>query len=249
MRTIRVLVYVLAACSAALALASQHEAASLQAQLAAADRPEGDKARDGARKPADVLEFLGITRGQTVMDVIASGGYYTEVLSIAVGPEGTVYAQNPSIVLLFREGANDKALTARLSGGRLGNVRRWDRELDDLALNPGTLDAALTALNFHDVYNNNPDEAVEMLRSLHALLRPGGVLGVIDHVGVAGADNVALHRVEKDKVIAAAREAGFELAGESTLLASAADDHSGMVFAPALRSNTDRFLLKLVKPG
>ena len=38
-----------------------------------------------------------------------------EVLSYAVGPDGTVYAQNPAFVLKFREGANDKEMTLRLA--------------------------------------------------------------------------------------------------------------------------------------
>lgn len=44
----------------------------------------------------------------TVIDMIAAGGYSTEVLSGAVGGSGTVHAQNPARVLQLRDGANDR---------------------------------------------------------------------------------------------------------------------------------------------
>ena len=98
-----------------------HHADTPRAALDGPSRPEADKARDAGRRPADVMTFLGFRAGDTVMDVIAGGGYYTEVLSLAVGEGGTVYAQNPHAALQFRDGANDKALTERLSGDRLAN--------------------------------------------------------------------------------------------------------------------------------
>ena len=57
--------------------------------------------RDEVRRPAEVLSFLGIGNGMTVLDVYAAGGYYTFILSKAVGPDGTVYAQNTSRGLRF----------------------------------------------------------------------------------------------------------------------------------------------------
>src|SRR3954463_5692878 len=65
------------------------------AQLAAvADkaRPEADSKRDADRKPAEMLEFAGVAPGQTVVDLIPGGGYFTRIFSKAVGPKGTVYA-------------------------------------------------------------------------------------------------------------------------------------------------------------
>lgn len=233
----------------AVAHASHHEAAALRAALDDPSRPEADRARDGGRKPADVIAFLGFADGMRVMDMIAAGGYYTEVLSLAVGGTGTVYAQNPPAVLKFRDGVNDKALTERLADDRLANVVRIDADFAELDLAPASLDGAITALNFHDVYNRDPDAAVGMLKIMKDLLVPGGVLGIIDHAGAAGADNAALHRIEKDRVIDAARAAGFEVVGDSDLLANPEDARAQMVFAPEIRGRTDRFLLKLQKPG
>ena len=221
----------------------------LAARLASGDRTEADKARDAGRRPAAVIEFLGIESGMTVMDLIAAGGYYTDILSEAVGPKGHVYAQNVEFVLKFRDGANDKAMTARLAGGRLANVERLDRELDDLSLPPNSLDAVLTALNFHDIYNGTgPEAAQAMLAAVKNVLKPGGVLGLIEHAGNADADNEKLHRLEESKAIAAAERAGFVVEATSDVLRHPEDDRTKFVFAEGMRGATDRFVLKLRKP-
>lgn len=212
-------------------------------------RPAADKARDAGRKPSDVIAYLGIEPGMQVLDLVAAGGYYTEVLSKAVGPDGRVHAQNPPSLLKFRDGAYDKELSARLSGARLGNVERLDVDLQSLEIPPGSLDAAFTALNFHDVYNRDPKAAQGMLALTFRLLKPGGVLGLIDHVGDPDKDNTKLHRIDPALVRAAVQQAGFEIDGESSLLAVPTDGHDAFVFDPTVRGNTDRFLLRLRKPS
>jgi predicted methyltransferase len=224
-------------------------AAALAERLAAADRSEADRARDAGRKPAEVLAFVGIEPGMQVLDAIAAGGWYSEVLAAAVGPEGRVYAQNPAFVLKFREGANDKALTARLADGRLPNVVRFDGDLVDLPVPDGSLDAAFTALNFHDVYNREDGEqaAAAFLNGGARKLKPGAVLGIVDHVGIAGQDNEKLHRIEPGRVEAVVAKSPFVLEAVGDVLASPTDDHTENVFAPALRGHTDRFVLRLRK--
>jgi predicted methyltransferase len=241
-----VLAFALLAASPAFAAGA---AARLTEQLAAAPRSDADKALDEGRKPAEVIAFLGIEPGAVVMDVIAAGGWYSEVLSVAVGPEGRVYAQNSDYVLKLRDGANEKALSARLAGGRLPNVQRVDSELRDVPVPDASLDAALTNLNFHDVYNTRGEAAaLDFLTAIHRVLEPGGVLGIIDHQGDPGRDNAKLHRIEKRLVLEVVAKSPFVLDAESDLLANASDDHSANVFEPAIRGHTDRFLLRLRKP-
>jgi predicted methyltransferase len=250
MTTARILLAAALLAAAPWGTADNHSAAELRKALADSSRSDADKARDEGRKPAEVIAFLGFEEGDSVMDAIAAGGWYTEVLAVAVGPDGRVYAQNPPAVLQFRDGANDKELTARLANGRLPNVERLDGEFTELDIPAGSLDGAITALNIHDVYNRGGEQAtVGVLQTIKTLLKPGAVLGIIDHVGVPGADNAALHRIEKAKVVAAAQAAGFEVAGDSDVLANPGDDHTQMVFADELRGHTDRFLLKLKNPG
>jgi predicted methyltransferase len=223
-------------------------AASIEKALGFSSRSDAEEARDAGRKPAAVLGFLGIRPGMTVLDLVAAGGYYTEVLSIAVGPEGKVYAQNPAIMLTFRDGAIGRELSRRLEGGRLPNVVRLDQEVGELEVEPGSVDAALTALNFHDIYNRGGNEAAQgFLLSVEKLLKPGGTLGIVDHSGGVG-DDAALHRIDESLVKAAALQAGFELVAESNLLRNPADDRTQGVFTKGLRGHTDRFVLRLRKP-
>ena len=223
-------------------------AGDLAEELAAPSRSEEDRARDAGRMPADVIAFLGIEPGMTVMDLVAAGGWYTEVLSIAVGDGGTVYAQNPPIMLAFRDGYYDKAITARLAGDRLPNVVRLDRDIAETGLPPGSLDAAITALNFHDIHNGMGDQAATgFLVAVKALLKPGGVLGLIDHYGKPGNDNNTLHRLDVATALPLIEGTGFEVA-VSDVLRNPNDDHTKMVFDEAVRGKTDRLLLRLTKP-
>ncbi len=223
-----------------------HDLTSL---LASDSRAEADRQRDAGRQPAAVIAFLGIDPGMSVIDIYAASGYYTEVLSLAVGPEGHVAAQNPAFILEMREGVNEKALSDRLANDRLPNVSRLDKELTDISMADGPFDAAITALNFHDIYNNSGEEgATAVLTLIYAALKPGGVFGVIDHEGAEGNDNKALHRVQKADAMRVAEAAGFTVEGESDLLHSDADDMSQGVFAEGLRGKTSRFVLKLRKP-
>ena len=225
-------------------------APDLRALLASEDRAKSDQARDEGRRPADVVEFLGIEQGMRVIDLIAAGGYYTEVLSLAVGGDGHVVAHNPPIVLQLRDGANEKEISARLADNRLPNVTRLNKDFADLGPDDGPFDAAITALNFHDIYNRQgPEATIEMLKTIAGLLRPGAVLGIIDHVGEAGADNTALHRIEISKVLEALEAAGLIVDSDSDILRNEADDHSLLVFDESIRGKTDRFLLKIRTPA
>ncbi|MCZ6617892.1 MAG: methyltransferase, partial [Gammaproteobacteria bacterium] len=94
-----------------------------------------------------------------------------------------------------------------------------------------------------------PAVAAGFLAAVMQLLKPGGVLGIIEHHGNAGADNAALHRMEKSKALEAINASGFEVVGDSDLLRNAEDDRTQMVFSPDVRGKTDRFLFKLRKPG
>ena len=240
------------------------------AALASAQRPAADKALDAARKPRQVMEFLGIDSGMTVMDVIAAGGYFTEVLSAAVGPKGRVISQNSERILQMGDGATARAFKARVD--RLGNVDILLSSLSELDPKespyspagstilgavetvPGVyadkLDAALTNLNLHDVYNfGGEDAARAMLKTIFQMLKPGGVFGVIDHVGIAGQDNTKLHRIEPAVARRLITSAGFTIEAESRLLANPKDDHTLVVFDPSLHRDTDRFFFKAVRPA
>jgi predicted methyltransferase len=246
-----VLAATLTACSSMKSDSSSAPATSagggnLATALASADRPAADKARDADRKPAELMQFFGVKPGMTTVDIIALGGYVTEVLSVAVGPNGKVYAQNPPVALQLREGLYAKE---RLANNRLPNVVRVDGDLPATSqIAPGSVDVAITMMNYHDVRNRSPEVAVGFLKAVHTMLKPGGVLGVTDHVGNDGADNAALHRIPKHFLIEDAKAAGFTIDGESDVLKHTADDHTKLVFDPTLRGKTDQFAVRLRKP-
>jgi len=222
----------------------------LSTVLARADRPADDRARDEARRPSEIVAFAGVEPGMTVLDVMAAGGWYTEVLSVAVGDEGTVYAENPRWLLDARDGASDRALSERLGDGRLANVVRVDEGLAQGRIDPGSVDVALSALNFHDTYYLvGPEAAARQLEQVYTALKPGGVFVLVDHVGAPRNDNARLHRIPPGVVLEMAAAAGFEVVAEGDMLANPRDDLTEMVFAPEIRGRTDRFVLKLRKPA
>ncbi len=229
---------------ASMAQAQDEQATRMRAALAAPDRPAENKARDAARKPIESVQFFGIETGDTVADMIAAGGWFTEVLSAAVGPSGKVYSSNPAFLV------QQDAETALHK--RLGNVVAVHGPLAEGGA--ANVDAIVTAQNLHDIYNGFDDQpagepaAVEFLRSLYAALKPGGVLGVIDHVGIAGQDNKTLHRMQPQQARDALRKAGFTIEEESPLLANPADDHTKGVFDPSIRGTTDQFMFRARKP-
>lgn len=224
--------------------AQDEQVARMRAALAAPERAAENKARDAARKPIEVVQFFGIETGDTVVDMIAVGGWFTEVLSAAVGPTGKVYMQNlPQLVQ-----PSEAPLVARL-----GNVQTVHTSLAEAGVN-GNADAIVTAMNLHDIYNGFGGQpggeapAVEFVRSMYAALKPGGVLGVIDHVGVAGQNNTQLHRMLPQQARDVLTKAGFTIEAESNLLANPADDHTKGVFDPSLARATDQFMFRARKP-
>lgn len=230
---------------------SAQDGLALRRALADPSRAVTDFARDDIRKPVEVLEFLGIRSGMTVMDVYAAGGYYTFILSKALGPEGAVLAQNTERGLRFKEDRQEitqgEALKSKILEGNLTNVTQLIGNVTALDLSEDSLDAALLMLSLHDSYNNSPERALELLRSLYSYLAPGGILGISDHVGLPENNNRDLHRMPVQRAIELAEQAGF-MVHQSRLLENPEDDHSRSVFDPRLARHTDRFLLKLIKP-
>lgn len=239
------LISVLAAAALMCGQAFAIDEVRLAAALNSAERSDADKALDAARQPIAVLSFLGLEEGMTVMDVMASGGWYTEVLSHAVGPQGKVMMHNNPASLA--RGTTAETVNNRVNG-RLNNVERVENTFDQLGVAPASVDLAITHLNFHDVYNANPDNAMAMLAAIKDVLKSGGILGIADHRGNLGADNTALHRIPLDTVAKAATDAGFHVVGVSDALYVDSDPRTAGPLDESLGRNTDRILLKLMKP-
>jgi predicted methyltransferase len=228
---------------------------AISAAIASPDRPEADRSQDERRKAREFLEFAGIEPGMRVLDAFAASGYYTELLSRIVGPEGQVIAYNNPAYARFAA----KGIEARYAGNRLPNVRQITVDVDKLELPPRSLDAVIFVMSYHDLYwrpadgSWTPTDPLQMLRKLHAALKVGGVVIVQDHVAAPGGDAAkvvdTLHRIDPEVVRRDFRAAGFALEAESPVLAHPDDDHTKGVFDPAIRGRTDQFVFKFRRPG
>lgn len=226
---------------------------AIAAAVAAPDRPTDARDLDENRKPAEVLAFLGLEPGMTAADLLTGTGYWAEIMAHVVGPEGKVVAYQPS---QFYTDEDSKAAWSALEA-RAPEVSESRYPFDEFAPPAETLDFAIINLSYHDIYwtserfkipTTDPEAYVA---ALYAGMKPGGVVGVIDHVGKGGETRElvdALHRIDPAVVRADFERAGFVLEDTSDLLANPADDHTKLVFDPAIRGKTDRFLFKFVKP-
>lgn len=222
-------------------------AARIAAQLTAGGRNEYDAVKDPGRKPLETMRFFGLKAGMTVLDMIAGGGYNSEILSAAVGPDGTVYAQNSHGVLRLQNGALHDAMIARLAGRRLANVKYMVVDPRDMPFSE-SIDVAVWGFNMHDFYNGDGEAVVlDFLTAVKRALKPGGILAISDHIGVAGNDNADLHRLEPRIILDMLKKAGFTVEATSDLLANPDDDHSRSVYADGLRYATDRILVRARK--
>jgi len=203
-------------------------------------RTDQDRRMDAARKPADFLPFTQVKPGMQVLDVSAGGGYTSQLLALAVGPTGKLWAQTP------RPGAT---LIKRLADHPQANLVVVERPFEDpIAPEMPKLDLITIVLNYHDI-SYLPVDRAKMNQRLFAALKPGGRLVIVDHSARSGtgiADGKTLHRIDEAVVRAEVRQAGFVLDGEGDFLrnpADARDDSSGEPKVP-----TDKFVLRFVRP-
>jgi predicted methyltransferase len=241
--------WLLAAAPAALAAPADF-AAGVQSPGRPADAIE----LDASRKPAEILSYLGLEKGQRALDLFTGSGYYAEIMGKAVGPEGTVVAWEPAN---FHDGESQKKWTALQA--RVPNARLLVSDATAIDLPTDSFDFVLMHMIYHDLYwesakykfpRLDPDA---VLKKVYAATKPGGVVGVVDHVAAAGGDTRAvvekLHRIDPKVIRADFERAGFVFEGESDLLRNASDDHSKLVFDPSVRGKTDRVVYRFRKPA
>jgi predicted methyltransferase len=224
--------------------------ANIASAVANPDRPQDDRDRDAARKPAEMLEFAHVKPGQTVVDFLPGSGYFTRLFSGAVGPKGKVFAFIPTEVAGFSK----KPLPANgTPDPKHPNVVYLVAPVMDFAT-PTTVDMVWTSQNYHDLHDPfmGPADMAKFNASVFKALKPGGVFVVLDHAALPGSGTSAtntLHRIDPEVVKKEVEAAGFVFAGESKVLRNPADPHTAIVIDKSIRGQTDQFIFKFKKPS
>jgi predicted methyltransferase len=170
-----------------------------------------------------------------------------------VGAKGSVTAWQAS------QFAGDPEGKAKWAGilGRTPNVKILIQPFEGFEAPANAYSFAMFHLVYHDAYWESAKYGIKkqdpdlLVKKLYTAMKPGGIVGVVDHVGTPGDPRVSVekfHRIDPAVVKADFLRAGFKLAGESQHLRTKGDDYSKGVFDPAVRGKTDRFVFKFVKP-
>lgn len=227
-------------------------------------RSEANRARDQYRHPAETLAFFDVGPAQTVVEFYPGGGWYSEILAPLLRGNGRYVAMPP---------ASEKAFAA--SRAMLDKNKDWfgDVKIEPFSptepstFPPGTADRVLTFRNVHNLIMAGDAVAAKAFADFYKALKPGGILGVVDHRLPEGMD-IAREKssgyMKRSTIIRIATAAGFELAGESEVNANPKDSHdwpSGVwTLAPTYTlgdidgaiyqavGESDRLTLKFVKP-
>jgi predicted methyltransferase len=245
--------------------------AAIDRVLAGDHRSDANRARDVWRHPKQTLEFFGLRQDMTVMEVWpGGGGWYTEVLAPVLRERGRYIAASwdPKSESKYVQD-NMKAFAAKLAARPDLYDRVTITALQDpnelRPVDPGTMDMVLTFRNLHNWMSR--EAADRMLAAMYAALKPGGILGLVEHRGAPGRPQDPLAKsgyVRTDYAIDLVRKAGFELIGESEVNANPKDtrDHPEGVWSlpPSFRGGdtdrakfaaigeSDRFTLRFRKP-
>lgn len=233
---------------------AQRGAPDYAAAVSAPGRAASDVALDEVRRPAEVLRWLGLRRGDRVLDYFAGSGYYSEIMARAVGPTGSVTAWNTPF-FASRPAVRD-ALTAMR--GRQPNVAFFSSPNTALSFPDAAYDFVMLHLVYHDAYWESARFSLPRIdpntvtAALFRAVKPGGIVAVIDHVAAPGretrAEVEATHRILPETIRADFERAGFVFDGESDMLRNPQDDRSVNVFTPSIRGRTDRVVYRFRRP-
>jgi predicted methyltransferase len=234
--------------------AASAQPVDIAAAIASPARSPDNVKLDESRKPAEVLRFFGLAPGMHVIDMFGANRYWAEIMAPVVGPTGQVIVWQPKQFLNDKRRAEFAEFAARQP-----NVALITSPFERPLLGTNRYDFLIMNLDYHDVYWENAERGIvrmnpgEWLKALYAAVKPGAVVGVIDHVANPNADTRAtvekLHRIDPAVLRADFERAGFKLEAESNLLRNPADDHSLPVFDEKIRGRTDRAVFRFRKPA
>jgi predicted methyltransferase len=231
---------------------SPARAASNYVSEAIADPQRSRDARaDERRHPAELMEFASIKPGDTVVDLVPGGGYFTRIFSRIVGPKGHVYAVWP-IEYATIDGDEVEAVKQLAADPAYTNVTVLIEPAAKFSI-PVKADVVWTSQNYHDYLCKfmGPVDTTRLAHSILQSLKPHGVFVVVDHVAEEGSglrDTESTHRVDPQLVKARTIAAGFKFEAESAVLRNPDDSHAHLVFNPLIWGHTDQFAYRFRAP-
>lgn len=237
--------------------------ADLQAAIASTTRTPANMERDYYRHPYDTLDFFGIKPDMTVVEIYPGGGWYTEILAPYLNGKGKLYAA--------AAGANGHNGVKKLQAANpslYGNIALVEfPNKSGAKVADGSADMVLTFRNVHNMRFAGIDQTQDAFNQMYAMLKPGGVLGVVEHRLPEEMDSALEEKsgyMKVSSVIGFAEKAGFKLDKGSDVNANPKDthDHPDGVWnlPPTYRAGdvnrekykaigeSDRMTLRFVKP-
>lgn len=218
---------------------------ALKSAIAAPTRTPANVARDAARHPYETLTFFGIKPTMTVVELSPSGGWYTEILAPYLRDNGVLIGASEEVVegkragTQFRNKVNSNPIYSKVRLGIFEPPVKY-------AIAPaGSADMVLTFRNLHNWVELGPDKLGEVLKTVHTVLKPGGVFGIVDHrlpASMAQDKTASSGYLHEAWVIKTVEAAGFKLAAKSEINANPKDkaDHPNGVWAlPPTFANKD----------
>lgn len=215
-------------------------------------RPAEQVSLDAVRKPAQLIAFAQLKRGDKIADFMPGNAYFTRIMSNVVGDSGHVYAFLPTEQLAHcspREVAGTRLLQ---DDPRYANVSVLSGATANFLM-PEKLDVIWTAQNYHDLHDSfmGPANVAALNKRFFDAMKPGGIYLVIDHVAEAGSglrDTESLHRIDPQRMRQEIEAAGFLFDAESSVLRNPSDDHKSSVFDRSVRGRTDQVVYRFRKP-
>ncbi|MEO6423732.1 MAG: hypothetical protein ABIR84_13945 [Candidatus Nitrotoga sp.] len=204
-------------------------------------RTNEDKRADASRKPVELLQFAQVRPGMQVLDLATDNGYTTQLIALAVGSTGTVWAQ---------EVLQRPAFIKRLADHPQSNIVPVIRPFEDpIPIDAPKLDLITNIMNYHNSTYMSAARRARLNQRLFKALKSGGHLIVIDHSSKTGTDIATakrLRRIDHAIVLNEIQNAGFRLEQESNFLRNPSDPRNQTYFDMDIP--TDKFAFRFVKP-
>ncbi len=254
MNTLRSLALIGAIALTSAACSADYNQSAPQIAVEDTRRTAANVERDSARKPAEVLNFIGLKQDDTVLDYGSGGGYWAELFAGAVGDGGKVYAHNSNGQ---RFESRKEALVKQYEAFKSIELMPVGRG-ETLPIADGSVDTIMLSYLIHHLHYQEasgdalPDSSVALFEEFRRVLKPGGSFIIIEHVaqdGASRAQSAQWHRTPPELAKADLMGLGFEFVADAPAIYFNPDDDLANNWNEAgLRGKTTSFVHKYRKP-